>query len=63
VNKGDFGFRSVVFPVGIAIAKAAWVNHGHAPLHAIRRSRVWAEIELRRETGRKIGPDRRSSKT
>jgi len=53
----------MVFPVGIAIAKPAWANHSHAQSHtnyAARECRVG--IELRRETGRKIGLDRRSSK-
>jgi hypothetical protein len=40
VNKWDFHLFPAIFPVGIAIAKGAWVNHSHAWLYAIHRSRV-----------------------
>jgi hypothetical protein len=40
VNKGDFNLFPMIFPVGIAIAKAAWANHSHAWLHTIHHSRV-----------------------
>jgi len=38
VEKGDSHLFPVVFRVGIAIAKGAWVNHSHAQLHTIHRS-------------------------
>jgi hypothetical protein len=38
VEKGDSHLFPVVFRVGIAIAKDAWVNHSHAELHTIQRS-------------------------
>src|SRR5277367_6654712 len=62
VNKGDFNLFPMIFSVGIVIAEGALANHSHAQLYAIHRSRVSGGIELRRETGRKIGSDRRSSK-
>jgi hypothetical protein len=40
VNKRDFHLFPAIFPVGIAIAKGAWVNHSHAQLHTKHRSRV-----------------------
>jgi hypothetical protein len=40
VNKWDFNLCPMIFPVGIVIAKAAWVNHSHAWLHTIHRSRM-----------------------
>jgi hypothetical protein len=40
MNKGDFNLFPMIFSVGIAIAKPAWVNHSHAWLHTIHRSRV-----------------------
>jgi hypothetical protein len=39
-NKGGFHLFSMIFPVGIAIAKGAWANHSHAQSHSMRRPRV-----------------------